>query len=134
MNTRAQVNTQNIPSFVLWIAASMIGAGILHEAASIPYPFAVIPPPFTGCRWRLKHVCGGFPAAGRREEHSCGLLYTCVTSWSDQEFYMNLKTSKCRVGGLPPTLEPGRPGCVSPRISHSELRLAGPTLQLATCE
>ena len=37
-----QVNTQNIPSFVLWIAASLIGAGILNEAAGLSLTFAVL--------------------------------------------------------------------------------------------
>ena len=36
-----QINTHNIPVFVLWIAASLIGAGILNEGAGMPLPFAV---------------------------------------------------------------------------------------------
>ena len=37
----SQINAQNIPAFVLWIAAGLIGAGILQEGAGMPLPFAV---------------------------------------------------------------------------------------------
>ena len=37
----SQINAQNIPVFVLWIAAGLIGAGILQEGAGMPLPFAV---------------------------------------------------------------------------------------------